>query len=358
MIGRSIIFLTFTDEMLARYLVLIFRYLRVMLISWFRFIPFQWFAPRYQEERREKRKQVTGKHLLIAVKGRSIESHHKELIKDVILEFVDLNVKSIILASSDVAGCIKMWDELNSRLGILGDAQVETGSVPNDPYGPNVGFNIFSRKVGERLKLFFQPIDLLSGNQSKFADNILKHNKKIRISYIVVFGDDDSSSDMFLESIKGILSMSFVLLNVIENLNVFLSILNNDLKSKSEETDQLELSDVLELFKCANKVVKVNLFLGEPIKLQLSAIPRLPIDLCQVEQFQEFFIKWIKLIKGLVTEVDTSTAACVIVTSILEQKISNEESRTINSFYGYQFGYLESISGFSSSAYRDSVSFD
>lgn len=298
--------------------------------------------PNYQEQRRGNRNQVTGKNLLIAVQGKSIQSHQKELIKETIIKFVDLNIKSIILASSDVKNCIDLWDELNQRLGI-NDASDEEVVKPRNIFGvsdgSNFGLGLFGgRKIESRLKVYFQPIELFQENESKFAENVRKHNKKMTISYIVAICDNGSSTSL-LKNTKDILSRHVVLIQVIEDLKSFISSLNcdynssTDCKSCPENPDDDE--SIKEKVDTKDKIQTINLFLGHPIKLSLSAIPRLPLNLYIFGQFKEFFTNWIEFVVKLVTQIDTSTAANIVISTFLEQKYDLHGHQIIHSFYGH-----------------------
>ena len=163
---------------------------------------------------------MTGKHLLIAVRGDSILHHQRDLITELIVKFVDLNIKSIILASKDVSTCIGIWDELSTG--------IDHGS--EEPFDDSRSFSAitgFSRSQTNRskLKVFFQPIDLFdtSERSTKFADIVRKHDKKITLSYIVTIGLDGTSIDPeFLGSISGILSRNVALVQVMNDLKTFL----------------------------------------------------------------------------------------------------------------------------------------
>lgn len=263
---------------------------------------------------------MTGKHLLIAIKGDSILHHQRDLVAELIIKFVDLNVKSIILASKDVSTCIGIWDELSSK-GI--DYGPEEPFDDRRSFGPRVLDSIggfFGSKTNRsNLKVFFQPIDLFDTSESstKFADIVRKHDKKITLSYIVTIGLDGTSIDpKFLDSISGILSRNVSLIQVMNDLKTFFQPKNLD----------------------PIRVTKV--FFGRPFRFKVSIIPRLPSNPYQGSSFKKFFEDWIYFIIQLVTEIDTCTAAQMVIDSCLGQQKMNADHHILN-YYGR---HLEHIS--------------
>lgn len=304
------------------YSIILIQYFKVLILSWFRFIPFHWFDPKYQEKRREERNRVTGKHLLIAVKGDSILHHQRDLVRELIIKFVDLNIKSIILASKDVSTCIGIWDELSSK-------GIDDG--PQEPFDDRRSFDLpgldsiggfFGSKTNRsKLKVFFQPIDLFDTSESstKFADTVRKHDKKITLSYIVTIGLDGTSIDpRFLGSISGIVSRNVTLVQVMNDLKTFFQPKNPD----------------------PIKVTKV--FFGRPFRFKVSIIPRLPSNPYQGSSFKTFFEDWIYFIFQLVREIDISTAAQMVIDSCLGQQKMNADHHILN-YYGRHLKHVSLI---------------
>lgn len=304
--------------MIATYMIIALFYIKVLVLSWIR-LPLQWLNLGNRDERREQRRCITGKHVLIAVKGESIQIHHEELIKEIVIKFVDLNVKSIILASADAKSCIKIWEDLNATFGIEDQSQ--------DVFDPRMDLNFLTgRRNRSKLKLFFQPIDLFGAQGLKFTENVRKHNKRVWLSYIVSIGDDGKNEDcQFLKSLEGIMAKQVILVRIVNDLTLFVNQVNSDIILKGG-------NNRMRLESAADHIQTTELFLGHPMKLNLSVIPRLPVDLSQIGQFKIFLENWIEFIVRLMTQIDTSTAADIVVASCLENPKS---FNTVHSFYGH-----------------------